>query len=366
MKCSELYHLKDLDCLEVWLPKKNMFRLRVSWKESFFPTQMWLGRGYVSSQHDNLHVTHWGGSLSRSYHLEKKTFQTPKFLVVINCEELSKNEKIFEVLKDHWTHKTGVILRTLPHPCVIQVHSNPSIGGSKILGAPWNSFLQNLLLLEVLWLRYQRHVVHNDLRLVHPNAPDGWGLDLWDPKNAAPKVRCYMTIAGKSPAFNTHRIHGTGIFTYIFLLIYMVNVGKYTIHGWYGTGNAWGLTSWNCWFSIVMLVLPVENILGNSPPWKTAASLPLKRGRLPQKETIVFQAIFSCELVSGRVYSNTSILFNIQSTKSTEFDKSYLQRNDRLQAAKDEFPQKEDLCLFENSGESLHYQPKRCITMRVK
>ena len=31
----------------------------------------------------------------------------------------------------------------------------------------------------------------------------------------------------------SHRIHGTGIFTYI-CLICMVNVGKYTIHGWYG------------------------------------------------------------------------------------------------------------------------------------
>ena len=31
----------------------------------------------------------------------------------------------------------------------------------------------------------------------------------------------------------THRIHGTGIFTYIWL-IFMVNVGTYTIHGWYG------------------------------------------------------------------------------------------------------------------------------------
>ena len=29
------------------------------------------------------------------------------------------------------------------------------------------------------------------------------------------------------------RIHGTGIFTYIWL-IFMVNVGKYSIHGFYG------------------------------------------------------------------------------------------------------------------------------------
>ena len=32
---------------------------------------------------------------------------------------------------------------------------------------------------------------------------------------------------------HTHTIHGTGIFTYIWL-IFMVNVGKYTIHGSYG------------------------------------------------------------------------------------------------------------------------------------
>ena len=31
---------------------------------------------------------------------------------------------------------------------------------------------------------------------------------------------------------SSHRIHGTGIFTYIWL-IFMVNVGKYTVHGSY-------------------------------------------------------------------------------------------------------------------------------------
>ena len=31
----------------------------------------------------------------------------------------------------------------------------------------------------------------------------------------------------------THRIHGTGIFTYIWLIC-MVKVGKYTIHGSFG------------------------------------------------------------------------------------------------------------------------------------
>ena len=37
----------------------------------------------------------------------------------------------------------------------------------------------------------------------------------------------------KSPTGNYLRIHGTGIFTYIWL-IFMGNVGKYTIHGSYG------------------------------------------------------------------------------------------------------------------------------------
>ena len=34
----------------------------------------------------------------------------------------------------------------------------------------------------------------------------------------------------------SHRIHGTGIFTYIWLIV-TVNVGKYTIHGSYGYSN---------------------------------------------------------------------------------------------------------------------------------
>ena len=38
--------------------------------------------------------------------------------------------------------------------------------------------------------------------------------------------------------FFFHRIHGTGIFTYIWL-IYMVNVGKYTIHGSCGYVKIW-------------------------------------------------------------------------------------------------------------------------------
>ena len=62
------------------------------------------------------------------------------------------------------------------------------------------------------------------------------------------KVVCYGTIRKKSakktnPNWgnwtvtihyrHSHRIHGTGIFTYIWLIC-MVNVGKYTIHGSYG------------------------------------------------------------------------------------------------------------------------------------
>ena len=45
---------------------------------------------------------------------------------------------------------------------------------------------------------------------------------------------------------NTHRIHGTGIFTYIWL-IFMVNVGKYAIHGWYGI---------QCCLIVLRLTLP--------------------------------------------------------------------------------------------------------------
>ena len=37
---------------------------------------------------------------------------------------------------------------------------------------------------------------------------------------------------------NPHRIHGTGIFTYIWA-VFIINVGKYTIHGRYGTLDIW-------------------------------------------------------------------------------------------------------------------------------
>ena len=43
-------------------------------------------------------------------------------------------------------------------------------------------------------------------------------------------------IGGAVPG--THRIHGTGIFTYIWLML-MVYVGKYTIHGSYGVSDDW-------------------------------------------------------------------------------------------------------------------------------
>ena len=35
----------------------------------------------------------------------------------------------------------------------------------------------------------------------------------------------------------SHTIHGTGVFTYMNGLFFMVNVGKYTIHGFYGFIN---------------------------------------------------------------------------------------------------------------------------------
>ena len=50
--------------------------------------------------------------------------------------------------------------------------------------------------------------------------------------NALAKLRCPL----KRDHFKTHTIHGTGIFTYIWLN-FMVNVGKHTIHGCYGKGK---------------------------------------------------------------------------------------------------------------------------------
>ena len=44
-----------------------------------------------------------------------------------------------------------------------------------------------------------------------------------------------LQIAGWSDWFSCpHTIHGSGIFTCNDWLIFMVHVGKYTIHGWYG------------------------------------------------------------------------------------------------------------------------------------
>ena len=45
----------------------------------------------------------------------------------------------------------------------------------------------------------------------------------------------------------THRVHGAGIFTYTFGCFYMVNVGKYTIHGSYGNwqGDLYETLKWN-------------------------------------------------------------------------------------------------------------------------
>ena len=67
--------------------------------------------------------------------------------------------------------------------------------------------------------------------------------------------------------FHTHRIHGTGIFTYI-LLIFMVNVGKYTIHGSYGI--QWAI----CWNSCVStfiscFVFFVKSSISSSFRWSS-------------------------------------------------------------------------------------------------
>ena len=60
--------------------------------------------------------------------------------------------------------------------------------------------------------------------------------------------------------FHTHRIHGTGIFTYTngwFWWLTMVNVGKYTIHGFYG----------------IQVVVRVFLTLWSSVPWSSVESL---------------------------------------------------------------------------------------------
>ena len=68
-------------------------------------------------------------------------------------------------------------------------------------------------------------------------------------------------VAGFSPS-QTHRIHGAGIFTYIWLT-FMVNVGKYNSHGFYGQVTFWGI------FSELQLELEVSHSgksLGNESP----------------------------------------------------------------------------------------------------
>ena len=73
------------------------------------------------------------------------------------------------------------------------------------------------------------------------------------PSNLCLTGRCLLMskISKGRPFFSTKfdwkeqnevlRIHGTGIFTSIWW-IFMVNVGKYTIHGSYGKEGAWGFS----------------------------------------------------------------------------------------------------------------------------
>ena len=55
-------------------------------------------------------------------------------------------------------------------------------------------------------------------------------------------MKSYMqwkNIEKRLAGFQSHRIHGTGIFTYIYHKN-QPNVGKYTIHGSYGNGLSEG------------------------------------------------------------------------------------------------------------------------------
>ena len=53
-------------------------------------------------------------------------------------------------------------------------------------------------------------------------------------KDVFGKKNCRLEPATtKTGCFNTHMLHGTGIFTYIYHKN-QLNVGKYTIHGSYG------------------------------------------------------------------------------------------------------------------------------------
>ncbi len=57
----------------------------------------------------------------------------------------------------------------------------------------------------------------------------GKGDSYWKP----PFLGAMLVLPGFWTISSTHRIHGTGIFTYIWL-IFMVNVAKHTIHRSYG------------------------------------------------------------------------------------------------------------------------------------
>ena len=74
----------------------------------------------------------------------------------------------------------------------------------------------------------------------------------------------------------THRIHGTGMFSYIWLLIFMVNIAKYTIHIIHGSFGQWfgclicggeiGFPNLTCAHIFIFLVWQVQ-------PQKTFASI---------------------------------------------------------------------------------------------
>ena len=62
----------------------------------------------------------------------------------------------------------------------------------------------------------------------------------------------------------SHRIHGTGVFTYIWPYFLMANVGKYTlIHGSYG------YTSWFLRFLVLTYLLVSVNLAGKDSMGKT-------------------------------------------------------------------------------------------------
>ena len=69
-------------------------------------------------------------------------------------------------------------------------------------------------------------------------------------------VRRWRETSKSQRKHSPHRIHGTGIFTYI-RLMFMVRVGKYTIHGSYGVYTI------NC-----MLFTPNKTVLENPENYK--------------------------------------------------------------------------------------------------